>query len=302
MDEMRFDGRVAIVTGAGRGIGREYALLLASRGAAVVVNDLGGTRAGGDETSTAPADEVVQAITDAGGQAVANYDSVATASGAEGLAEFALESFGHVDVLINNAGIVRWVPFDQTSDEVLQAHLDVHLFGAWRMCQALWPHFVSRDYGRIINTTAGATFGTPLMTAYTAAKGAVFAFSRTLATECGERNIRVNLVAPGAATRMMLEADMPQDVKDWAIDEDPPALVAPAAAFLAHESCSLNGETLSLIGGHVRRIGLTENEGIFDKGLTPEVIREQLPTILDETSAEHWPDTYTQSRVRMARG
>lgn len=297
---MRFDGRVALITGAGRGIGREYALMLAARGACVVVNDLGVAMSGDGADSSAPADDVVTAICSAGGSAAANYDSVAEPDGVERMVAQAVDTFGRIDILINNAGIVRFRPFTESTSEGLRQVLNVHVMGTTMTCRAVWPHFIRRGYGRVVNTVSGGIFGSPMLTEYTAAKGAIFAFTRSLAAECTEPGIRVNAIAPGAATRMLLDADIPQDIKERSIQDMPAALIAPGAAFLAHESCELSGETLSLQGGHVRRISLAENVGIFDRELTAETIRDRLPEILDEATAAHWGDTFSITRARMS--
>ena len=283
----------------GRGIGREYALLLAARGAAVVVNDLGlGTMSGEGGDSRGPADSVVREIVANGGRAVASYDSVTSEHGVRQLMDLALDAFGQIDVVINNAGIVRFRPFTQATEDVLKNIFEVHVVGSMLTARTVWPHFLERGYGRIINTTSGGIFGAPMLTEYTAAKGAVFAMTRSLAAEAARTPIRVNCVGPGAATRMMLEAEMPPEAKERALATLPPALIAPAVVYLAHESCTLNGETLSLQGGHVRRIGLTENDGIFDLELTPEIVRDRLSEILDEKTSRHWADTYSQSQAR----
>lgn len=296
---LRFDDRVAIVTGAGRGIGREYALLLADRGAAVVVNDLGSAMTG-EDAADAPADRVVTEITEAGGTAVASYDSVATPEGAAAIVATALERWGRVDALINNAGILRMVAFPDLNPEFLQRHLDVHVHGTVNMCQAVWDPMATAGYGRILNTVSGSIFGLPDNAEYGTAKGGVFVLTRGLALEGAPVGINVNAIAPQAATRMLDAAALDPDVKEGLRRQLPPSLVAPAAVFLAHEACELQGETLAVSGGKVCRIGLTENEGFTDRDLTPEMVLSRMDEVLDTSTARHWTSSVEKYSRRAA--
>ena len=287
MDELRFDGQAVVVTGAGRGIGREYALLLAERGASVVVNDLGSSMLG-EGSASSPADEVVDTIVAQGGVAVANYESIATLEGSKAVVDAALENFGRIDALINNAGIMRMVPFSEATVESLTKHFEVHVLGTFLMCKAAWPHMVDAGYGRIVNTVTGGLFGLAELTEYGPAKGAVFAFTRSLALEAAAHGIGVNAIAPQGATRMLGASQLSPELRERLAVLMRPALVAPGAVFLAHQKCFLNGETLAVSGGKVCRIGLTENEGIFDENLSPEMIFDRLGEVLDESTARHW--------------
>lgn len=287
MDELRFDGQAVVVTGAGRGIGREYALLLAERGASVVVNDLGSSMLG-EGSASSPADEVVDTILAQGGVAVANYESIATLEGSKAVVDAALENFGRIDALINNAGIMRMVPFSEATVESLTKHFEVHVLGTFLMCKAAWPHMVDAGYGRIVNTVTGGLFGLAELTEYGPAKGAVFAFTRSLALEAAAHGIGVNAIAPQGATRMLGASQLSPELRERLAVLMRPALVAPGAVFLAHQKCLLNGETLAVSGGKVCRIGLTENEGIFDENLSPEMILDRLGEVLDESTARHW--------------
>ena len=202
MTELRFDGRVVIVTGAGRGIGRRHALLLAAKGARVVVADYGVGIDGGGSTPE-PAEDVVKEIKDAGGEAVAHYASVADELGAKAIVDTAIDAFGRLDIVINNAGIHDPALFDAASVEQFQKMFGVHFFGSLFVSRAAWPHFVEAGYGRIVNTVSEAMLGgIPELTSYGSAKGAVFGLTRNLATEGSAHGIRVNALAPRAYTRM----------------------------------------------------------------------------------------------------
>ena len=291
---LRFDGRTAIVTGAGRGMGRTHALLLAQRGANVVVNDLGGAMdgTGADE---GPAHHVVREIVDAGGSAVANTASVATREGAQSIVDTAIESFGGVDVLVNNAGILTAHKFPDTGVEDLDLNLSIHLVGTFNVTRAAWPHLVASDAGRVVLTTSCALFGSPELVAYGAAKGGLLGLARNLAAVGAEHGVKVNLVSPYARTRM---ADPDLDVNKGAradVNEAPaaeqdnvfarlyPELISPVVAFFAHESCPVNGEIYAAGGGRVARIFMAETEGIADSRLTPEVLADRFQEVQDET-------------------
>lgn len=299
VNEMRFDGRVVVVTGAGRGIGREYALALAARGAQVVVNDLGSSMLG-EGSSTSPADDVVAEISSRGGTAVASHDSVATEDGSSNIIRIALDQFGRVDALINNAGVIRMVPFTEVTADSLRKHLEVHMIGTMLMCKAVWQPMTEAGYGRIVNTVTGGLFGLPQLCEYGPAKGAVFAFTRSLALEGGTLGIGVNAIAPQGATRMLDASTLAPELKERLEVIMRPALVAPGALFLAHEECHLRGETLAVSGGKVCRIGLTENAGIRYEDLTPEIIRDHLDEVLDETSARHWVSSAAKYEERVS--
>lgn len=301
MDELNYEGRVVVVTGAGRGLGAEYARAFAARGASVVVNDLG-TSLTGSEASTEPASQVVDEIRTAGGSAVATFGSVATAAGAAEAIEAALDSFGRIDTVINNAGIIRMVPFDEVTVEGIQQHLDVHLFGTIQMCKAAWPHFTGQGYGRIVNTVSGAIFGLPSAVEYVAAKGAVFAVTRSLAQESLPLGIRINAIAPQASTRMLKGSALDPELREQLDRIMRPELVSPGVLYLGHEACELNGETLAVSGGKVSRIGLTYNEGIMDPGLSPEEIGDRLDEVLDESSARVWASANDRYRARAGSG
>ncbi|MGZ4452436.1 MAG: SDR family NAD(P)-dependent oxidoreductase, partial [Nocardioides sp.] len=236
MNQHRFDGRVAVVTGAGRGIGRAHALLLADRGASVVVNDLGGSMDGVGEDA-GPASSVADEIVAAGGAAVADSSDVATAAGGQALIDAAVERFGRIDIVVNNAGIVRWAGFPEADLDNLERHLAVHVAGSFNTTRAAWPHLVDQGYGRIVMTTSTGMFGLPNNLSYATAKAAVIGLTRSLTTAGAAHGIKINLIAPAAMTRMAGQADDPADSSGGGPAPMAPDLVAPMVAFLAHEDC-----------------------------------------------------------------
>ena len=277
MDVHRFEGRVAVVTGAGRGIGRAYALLLASRGAGVVVNDLGGSVQGaGADGAVAPA--VAAEIEAAGGAALADEHDVASAEGAEALIAAALERFGRIDILINNAGIMRWGGLPDVDAESLQRHLAVHVLGSFNTTRAAWPTLVDQGYGRIVMTTSSGIFGLPKNLSYATAKGGVIGLTRSIATMSEAHGIKVNLIAPAAMTRMAgPDADENDTTSPMA-----PGQVAPLVAFLAHEACPVNGELFAAGAGRFARIFIASTPGYVATA----------PTI--EDVAEHWDEIVSE--------
>jgi NAD(P)-dependent dehydrogenase (short-subunit alcohol dehydrogenase family) len=276
VSEHSFEGRVAVVTGAGRGIGRGYALLLADRGASVVVNDLGGSIEGVGADAE-PASTVAAEIVAAGGAATADTSDVATAAGAQALVDAAVEQFGRLDILINNAGIVRWAGFPKADADNLASHLDVHVAGSFNTARAAWPHMVEQGYGRIVMTGSTGMFGLPNNLSYATAKAGVIGLTRSLATAGARHGIKVNVIAPAAFTRMAGQsADEPPHMS--------PELVAPMVAFLAHEDCPVSGEIYAAGGGRFARIFIASTEGYVHAASDPTIedVAENWATINDE--------------------
>jgi NAD(P)-dependent dehydrogenase (short-subunit alcohol dehydrogenase family) len=280
------DGRVAIVTGGGGGLGRQHALLLARRGASVVVNDIGGAGTWQGRPAS-DADAVVDEITEDGGRAVADHHSVSSPSGAEALIEHALTTFGRVDIVINNAGVLRSAPFDETSDDLFDAVIDVNVRGAFRVSRAAWPTMRSQRFGRIINTTSNSgLLGIPGSSAYGTAKAALFGLTRVLAIEGAEFGINVNAIAPIAFTRMSASSKAaPKAWRDgvgdgWAHRLDP-ALVSPVVVWLSSPQCTLSGEVLSVGAGRVARFFLGLTPGFYSPELTVEDVAAHADTIVD---------------------
>lgn len=274
--------RVVVVTGAGGGLGREYALTLAREGASVVVNDLGGAR-DGTGGGSAMADQVVAEIRDGGGRAVANYDSVAEADGAANIIKTAIDEFGAVHGVVSNAGILRDGTFHKMTSENWDAVLKVHLYGGYNVIRAAWPHFREQSYGRVVvATSTSGLFGNFGQTNYGAAKLGLVGLINTLALEGAKYNIHSNAVAPIAATRMT-EDIMPKEV----LDKLTPEFVAPVVAYLCTEENPDNGSVFVVGGGKVQRVALFQNDGVnFDKPPTVEDVADQWGQITDLSAAQ----------------
>lgn len=282
MTALRFDGQVAIVTGAGRGIGRAHALLLASRGAQVVVNDLG-THIDGSGRDAGPSHQVVDEIQDQGGVALPDTNDVASNDGASALVEGAIAAFGRLDIVINNAGILELTEFPHADLDQLQRHLAVHLAGTFNVSRLAWPHLVGRHYGRVINTTSTAILGSSDLISYGAAKGGVFGLSRALADSGLHEGIKVNMISPMASTRMSGPDLQPVSRQDELRRHRPPELVAAVVAYLAHQSCTSTGEVFVAGRGRVSRLFLGHTVGYVNGSLTPEDVRDNWTAICDET-------------------
>ena len=276
MSDLGFDGKVAIITGAGGGLGKQHALSLAKRGALVVVNDLGGAVDGSGSDATA-AQLVVDEIKAAVGEAVANTDSVATPEGGEAIVQTALDAFGRIDIVVNNAGILRDKAFHNMTPDLLGPVLDVHLKGAFYVTRAAWVHMREQQYGRVISTSSAAgLFGNFGQTNYGAAKMGLVGLTRVLAVEGARYGIKANAIAPLALTRMT------ENLMGGGLAEKlDPALVSPLVTYLAHESCEPTGRVFSVGGGRVAEVFIAETPGFYKPDLTAEDVAGNWAAITD---------------------
>ena len=276
---IRYDNRVAIVTGAGAGLGEQHAKMLASRGARVVVNDPGGSVDGTGGANSA-ADRVVAEIKAAGGEAVANYASVAVYAQAESIIKTAMDTWGRLDILVANAGILRDKSFNKMSMEDFEFVMQVHLMGTVYCTKAAWQIMRDAKYGRIVVTTSGSgTVGNFGQANYGAAKMAVNGFINVLRHEGQNYNIKTNAISPSARTRMT-ENLIPAEVAEWM----KPELVSPAVAYMCSEQCDFSGEIIGANAGHFRRVKYFESEGqYFDPAepVTVDMFAAALPKIMD---------------------
>ncbi|MGY4708239.1 SDR family oxidoreductase [Mycolicibacterium sp. CBM1] len=274
--------RVIVVTGAGGGLGREYALTLAREGASVVVNDLGGAR-DGTGAGHSMADQVVAEIKEAGGRAVANYDSVAESEGAANIIKTALEEFGKIDGVVSNAGILRDGTFHKMTYENWDSVLKVHLYGGYNVIRAAWPHFREQSFGRVVvATSTSGLFGNFGQANYGAAKLGLVGMINTLAQEGAKYNIKANAVAPIAATRMTEDILPPEVFKKLT-----PEYVAPVVTYLCTEEVPDSASVFIVGGGKVQRTALFQNEGItFDEVPTVDDIAANWAQIDDLSEAK----------------
>ncbi|KAI8669618.1 hypothetical protein NCS57_00777100 [Fusarium keratoplasticum] len=275
-NSLRFDGRVAIVTGSGRGLGREYALLLSRLGAALVINS----------TSSSTAEATAKEIVDAGGKAVIQIGSVADREVANAIVKAAIDNFGRVDIVINNAGGANGGDFDQTSDDKLWDMLGVHVGGSWNVTQAAWPHMKSQKFGRVVMIASPVMFGSAQQSTYGAAKLALMGLAKSIAIEGKEHNILVNTVAPMAYTPGSAAFVTDEQTQAFMEASMPARDVASTVAWLAHESSEVNGETVAAVSRLVTRIFLAESKGYFgpsDQDWTVESVRDNWQKVMDET-------------------
>jgi NAD(P)-dependent dehydrogenase (short-subunit alcohol dehydrogenase family) len=273
MPKLRFDNRVAVITGAGRGLGRAYALLLASKGAKVVVNDTG-VSLKGDGVDVGPAQEVVQEIKTAGGEAIASTDSVATPEGGKAIINAAVERYGRIDILIHNAGIVRRGSLKEITYEDFEKVLDVHLRGAFHVVRPAFPLMCKAGYGRIVLTSSiNGLYGNRNVVNYSVAKAGIIALSNVTALEGAEEGVKCNVILPGAVTRMA------EGLDTSAYPPMDPELVAPVVGWLSHETCSITGEMLISMAGRAARAYVAESSGVYRPEWTIEQVAEQIDAI-----------------------
>ncbi len=278
------EGRVAIVTGGGGALGRSHSLTLSSLGAKVVVNDLGGSLKGegADKTS---AQKVVDEIKGKGGEAVANYDTISTADGAAAVVKSAIDAFGKIDIVINNAGFLRDVSFTKMTDDDWLSIIGVHLTGAYYVTKAAWPRMKDQNYGRVIMTASAAgIYGNFGQANYSAAKMGLIGFGQTLAHEGKKNNINVNIIAPIARSRLtetVMPAPMLENLK--------PEFVSPLVAYLCSEESKETGGTFEVGGGYFTKIAWYRSPGVGLKVTEPinyDTIKENFPKIVDFTNAK----------------
>ena len=285
MAEFRFDDRVAVITGAGRGLGREYALLLASKGARVVVNDIG-AELNGEGVDAGPAEHVVQEIRAAGGDAVACTDSVATGKGGKAIIEAALDHYGRIDILIPNAGNLRYGSMKELSHEDFAAVLDVHLWGTFNVVRPAFPLMCKVGYGRIVLTSSISGLYANLrgVANYAVAKTSMIGLCNVLALEGAAEGVKCNVIAPGSVTRMAGAVD-----KTDYPDTMGPEMVAPAVGWMCHESCSITGEILTSIAGRIAKMFIAETPGVYRYRWTIEEVSEQMEAIRDAAAPVIFP-------------
>ncbi|EGY02659.1 short-chained dehydrogenase [Nitrospirillum viridazoti Y2] len=291
---MRFDGQVVIVTGAGSnpGLGRSYAHYLAARGASIVVNDLG-VGPDGRSVTVSRAEAVAAEICAAGGIAVADTNTVATREGAQAVVQTALDAFGRVDGLVNNAGVLEYTLFEKLTTADIEKMVASHVMGTIWMCRSVWPHMAAAGKGRIVNTVSGSVIGAKYSTVYGASKAAIFGLTRNLAIEAEELGIKVNSILPSAATVAWLTFSDDETRPDkHVLQEHSPDHVAPALAFLMHETVPCNGRCIGMNGTNVYEVGLWRSRGVTGTDWTPEKIRERLAEISGRANVEILGDPF----------
>ena len=271
----RFDGKVAVVTGAGEGLGRQHALELANRGAKLVINDIGKTADG-----QSLAEVTVAALQRSGAAAIADTGNVADEAAVEALIQRAVDTFGRIDILINNAGNVHTAPIWKLSTEDFSAILNVHLFGTFWAMRAALRHMRHSGYGRIVNTASAlGAFGAPHSAPYVTAKAGIIGLSRAAALDNVDMDVRVNSIAPVANTT--LAKSFFESHPELSTEKLTPAHVSPVVLYLCHESCALNGELISVAAGRVARIFTATAPGFYSAALTSEQVADNLTTVMD---------------------
>ncbi len=296
MNELRFDGQVVIVTGAGRGMGKSHALLLAERGASVVVNDIG-CDVSGKGSDQGYAHDVVKEITSAGGIALASTDDIATPEGCKSLVAKTIEHFGRLDAIVHNAGICYQTLLPNITTADLDANFNVHYRAGLYLTEEAWPQFIKQGGGRLLYiTSAAGIFGNNTYAHYGSAKMALVGLMRTVNLEGSEYGIRCNALAVAASTRMAAGTFTP-DLEKWFSKYMPTTAVSPVVAWLIHPDCPSNGELFQAMGNRVMRIIIAETEGYMKLGLTPEDVRDNFDQI---RSIDNWwiPKTTMESIIK----
>ncbi|MBL0374253.1 SDR family NAD(P)-dependent oxidoreductase [Rhizobium sp. KVB221] len=297
---IRFDGQVAIVTGAGRGMGRSHALDLARRGGVVVVSDVGTQTVAGEGRDSAVAQVVVDEIVAFGGKAMADATDVSDPAEAEALAKKVMDTYGRIDILVNNAGNQRFLHFHETSRADYDSLLDIHLGGSFNVTRACWPHMVEKGYGRVVFTTSQVGFyGQVDAVAYGAAKAGIMGLMHGMKLDAEKSGIRVNCISPFAFTRMVVDL-FPKELAE----ELSPAHVSAGVTFLASRECNLNGEVLIAGGGHFCIAKTIETLGIdIDNPaeITADAVATNIGTITDTSRIEMYPDALAAVQVTFDR-
>jgi NAD(P)-dependent dehydrogenase (short-subunit alcohol dehydrogenase family) len=296
--EIRFDGRAILVTGAGRGMGRTHALLLASRGAKLIIAD-NGSGVHGEGPGEGPAESVVAEIKAAGGEAVACTADLATEVGSNQAVEATLNAFGRIDGLLHNASTVPdLVTTDRLSSRDLEGVLRINTFAGLWMARAAWSHMVNQKYGRILYTTSVGIYGSAGTAPYCAAKAASIGIMRCLALEGVEHGILVNVVAPSARTRMT-ERHLTAAYADWLFKTMPPEKVSVGVAYLMSEACTINGEIFAMGGGRIGRLVIGENVGVMGSGTSIEEVQDTMPRVMADTNF-FYPKDVAERSTRVA--
>lgn len=278
MTHRRFDDRVAVITGSGRGLGFAYAQLLAGLGAKVVINDNGSSLDGsGNDTSVAQ--QAVDAIKAAGGEAVACTESVATPEGGKAIIDAALDTWGRIDVLIHNAGNTRFDPLAEITNEAFRALVDVHMLGAFNVVRPAFPHMTKAGYGRVVLTgSIGGIYTMPQTVHYAMSKASMIGLNNAISVEGNEFGVKSNMILPGAVTRMSEGIDVSQ------FPPMDPALVAPMVGYLSHEDCAVSAEIYAAVAGRMARVYVTETQGVWHKDWSIDSVADNLDAIRDPSN------------------
>jgi NAD(P)-dependent dehydrogenase (short-subunit alcohol dehydrogenase family) len=300
MGDLRLDGRTAIITGAGGNpsLGRAHALLLGRLGANVVVNDLGPGVETPNYADVASAEAVAEEIRAAGGRAVADTHSVAGVESAQAIVQTALDAFGRIDILVNNAAFSITAAFDELTPRDFERHIQVNLMGSVWTCRAAWPHMKAQRYGRIINTASSGLAGAGGLSAYGASKGGIFSLTRQLASEGEPFGIKVNTINPGGFSRLVMATQRADsEMYQWTRDNFSAELSSPAVAFLAHEACPVSGECIESFAGTVRRMYLAVTEGFTDPAVSVDEVARRWDEVMraDATPVGYMADEILQA-------